>query len=425
MSKKKTGAPAQLVFPWTTQLFSSSEKNGVERFLEHEPTGRQSAKRRHRRRMVENDNPGEETMTTFDYRHPFVLLPNRVWRPYHGGMMLDRIEGQAECRDSHLTEDWVGSAMRAISSSRPDGPVADEGLSHARTDDGGTVAMDRLIAADPEAALGAPHVAAFGTNPQVLVRLIDTAHRLSIQAHPSAAWARENLDSEAGKTEAWWVTGTRGPESWVLAGFQRPPTREAWRRMMADMDSDGMAACFDRIPVVAGDVLVIEGGLPHTIGAGAMVIELAEPTDFVVRCEFADKKLKVSEADRTMGLGVDRTVDMFDFTSYPADEVKKRFGPVDTVLHEAVGGGETLRIGPPRTDLFEARQIVVNGRYRPEFDGRHSIVIVLEGGGTLTAGGRTTPLSPWTRLFWPAALDEVEIEGRVTLARCMPPRPKS
>ena len=113
---------------------------------------------------------------------------------------------------------------------------------------------------------------------------------------------------------------------------------------MADMDSDGMAACFDRIPVVVGDVLVIEGGLPHTIGAGAMVIELAEPTDFVVRCEFADKTLKVSEADRTMGLGVDRTVDMFDFASYPADEVKKRFGPVDpAVLASGVGSSRDRR----------------------------------------------------------------------------------
>lgn len=361
-------------------------------------------------------------MSDFDFHQPFKLLPNRVWRPYHGGALLDRMEGRPEGVDSHLTEDWVGSAMRATSGARPEGSVPDEGMSRVRGADGSTVAMDALIAADPVAALGAPHVAAYGTNPQVLVRIIDTAQRLAIQAHPSTEWARANLGADSGKTEAWWVVGTRDPESWVLAGFQRPPERRAWQRMVETMDSDGMAACFDRIPVTAGDILVIEGGLPHTIGAGALVIELAEPSDYVVRCEFADKTLKVAEADRTMGLGVARIIDMFDFTAYPSETVKTRFGPVDTLLYADDGGSETVRIGPPRTKLFEARSIRVNGTFRPRFDGRHSVVIVLEGEGTLRAGDGEIRLAPWMRTFWPSAMDNAVLDGRMTLARCMPPR---
>ena len=359
------------------------------------------------------------------YRRPFELLPNRVWRTYSGGAFLDRIEGRKNPQDGSLPEDWVGSAVRASNPARKGDPVPDEGLCMARAFDGRTLPMTVVLDDAPAAALGAKHVAAFGVRPELLVKIIDSAVRLSIQAHPTAAWAQANLNAPSGKTEAWWIIETRAPDAWVLAGFQRPPSVADWRRMMADQDSEAMLKCFDPVPVAPGDILLIEGGLPHAIGPGITLVEIQEPTDFVVHCEFMDKTLNIPEKARTMGLGVEKAVDLFDFTAYTPSEVKKRFGPSPSVIAENGGGTEEVLLASPRTEFLEARRIEVNGTFRPVFDGRYSILIVLDGEGALSVDGETTPLKPWTRLFLPAAMERFELEGRLSIARCLPPIPKS
>ncbi len=362
-------------------------------------------------------------MTAAVHRRPFRLLPNRVWRTYQGGAFLDRIEGKPDPKDGNHPEDWIGSAVSALNPARPGPAVPGEGLSIAEACDGRRLPMTAVLADDPEAALGADHVVAFGVKPQLLVKFIDSAVRLSIQAHPSVAWAKANLGAASGKTEAWWILETRRPDAWVLAGFQRPPGRDTWRRMIAEQDSEAMMACFDPIRVAPGDILLIEGGLPHAIGPGLTLVEIQEPTDFVVQCEYADKTLKVSESARTMGLGAERVVDMFDFTAYAPAEVKARFGARPVVIAEAEGGREEALLAAPRTRLLEARRIQVSGTFAPTFDGRYSILIVLEGEGTLTVGGEATALKPWTRLFLPAAIEQGQLAGCMTLARCLPPRP--
>lgn len=356
------------------------------------------------------------------YHRPFRLLPNRVWRTYKGGAFLDRISGEAEPRDDHWPEDWIGSAVRAVNRARPGEPVPDEGLSMAEACDGQVLPMPAVLEGDPETALGKAHVAAFGVTPRLLVKFIDSAVRLSIQAHPSVAWAKDRLGAASGKTEAWWILETRRPDAWVLAGFQRPPGREAWRRMIAEQDP-AMIDCFDPIPVAAGDILLIEGGLPHAIGPGITLLEIQEPTDFVVQCEYADKTLNVPEAARTLGLGAGRVVDMFDFTAYAPAIVKQRFGPRPAVIAETAGGRETALLTAPQTRLLEVRRLEVNGRFEPAFDGRYSILVALAGEGTLTVDGDAIPIKPWTRLFLPAAIRAARLDGRMTLARCLPPRP--
>ncbi|MCP1387972.1 mannose-6-phosphate isomerase, class I [Corynebacterium sp. TA-R-1] len=56
--------------------------------------------------------------------------------------------------------------------------------------------LDAIIAADPEAALGARAAAAFDNQLPFLVKLLAAGEPLSIQAHPSAAQAREGFARE-------------------------------------------------------------------------------------------------------------------------------------------------------------------------------------------------------------------------------------
>ncbi|MCB0063125.1 MAG: hypothetical protein KDE19_13465, partial [Caldilineaceae bacterium] len=182
-----------------------------------------------------------------NYYQPFQLLPNRVWRTYQGGAVLDELAGNPNSTDSHFPEDWVGSATRAVNPGREE--MLDEGIGRARDAAGHEYSMVELYTSEPELALGAAHVAAYGAQPYLLVKLLDSAMRLHIQAHPSVAWARQHLNANSGKTEAWWILHTRTDDAYVYMGFQRPPTPAAWKAMIDDQDIPAIEGCFDPIPV--------------------------------------------------------------------------------------------------------------------------------------------------------------------------------
>ncbi len=359
-------------------------------------------------------------MNGTNYHQPFALPPNRVWRSYTGGLLLDRIEGRESPTDSHFPEDWVGSATRAINPGRED-----EGIGTARGADGRSIRMDALYGDAPEAALGDEHVAAFGAQPQLLVKLLDSAVRLQMQAHPSVPWARRHLGASSGKTEAWWILDSRQPDPWVLLGFQRPPEPREWKRLMERQDVRGMLGCFDRIAVAPGDVLLVEGGVPHAIGPGLLMVEAQEPTDYVVRCEWGEGKAELPESARTMGLGVDRVLDLFHYERVPADRVRERFGPRRRTVAESNAGTEETLLSAPQTDRLEVRRIRAAGRdpFTLSLDGRMSILIVLEGRGRIIGDGTGLRVEPWSRVLLPAALESVTLDGPMEVARCMPPKP--
>ena len=55
---------------------------------------------------------------------------------------------------------------------------------------------------------------------------------------------------------------------------------------MEKQDKARMDGCFEKIPVQVGEVWYIPGGMPHAIGEGITMLEMMEPSDLVVRCEF-------------------------------------------------------------------------------------------------------------------------------------------
>ena len=60
-----------------------------------------------------------------------------------------------------------------------------------------------VVRADPEALLGAEHVAPLRRRPGLLVKLLDAGERLPVHLHPGREFARARFGSACGKTEAW------------------------------------------------------------------------------------------------------------------------------------------------------------------------------------------------------------------------------
>ncbi len=120
------------------------------------------------------------------------LKPNRVWRTYSGGKYLDKLEGKAASSDSHFPEDWIASTIRATNIGREH--IPDEGYSKVQIH-GQSFTLKELFQQFPQELLGDEHFAKFGANTQVLTKLLDSAIRLHLQAHPTIPFSKKYLNS--------------------------------------------------------------------------------------------------------------------------------------------------------------------------------------------------------------------------------------
>jgi len=364
-----------------------------------------------------------------DHRHKLILLPpNRVWRPYPGGRTLDQLAGVPQPADTKMSEEWIASTTRAVNRGREDIP---EGISQVRIGrDDALVDLAALLATDPEYFLGAAHVAKYGAQPQVLVKFLDSGTRLYFQVHPTREFAQRFMNAPSGKTEAYHVLSVRDdgslpePTGYIYAGFQRPPTAAQLREYIVTQNIAAIEACFDPIPVRAGDTFIIPGGTPHALGAGVFMVEIQEPSDLVVRFEFERAGYVLPEASRFMGRDLDFSLTAFNLEPLTLAEVDVRVR-CQPRRQRALGPGSSqdALIGPAQTDCFRVNKTHLEGPVIRD-DGVFTIAIVTAGTVRFEAGGEIHQLETYDKVLLPAGLGPVKltpVAGAADILECLPP----
>ncbi len=351
------------------------------------------------------------------------LPPNRVRRNYRGGALLDRWEGRPRAEDGDRPEDWIASTVEARNPGLP--PEPNEGLARVPLAEGGEALLRDRIAEAPEHFLGAGHAQRLGADLGFLVKFLDSAMRLHVQAHPTAAFARKHLDSHYGKLETYVILAVRpGCEAAIRLGFQRPPAPEEWKRIVYEQDIPAMDACFDPVPVRPGEAWVVPGGLPHAIGAGLLVLEVMEPTDLVVRCEFEREGIVVPPEARFMGQGPDFAMRIFDYTPLSVQAVTDRCRLAPQETRSGDGWREERLIGPEATDCFEVFRITVQARADLDKCDEVWVGVVSSGAGTVRAGDETLEVRQGSRFLAAGAADGLtfapEAGERLEVLVCRP-----
>jgi mannose-6-phosphate isomerase len=301
--------------------------------------------------------------------HPSRVEPTRVYRFYRGGALIDRLRGEPE-HDGEFPEDWVGSIVPASNPGR-DEPEA--GLSRLA---GGRLLRD-AIARDPTA---------WG-KPDLLVKLLDPVERLPVHAHPSREFARAHLGSPYGKTEAWIVVATRAAEAEVWLGLEESVDRHTYRAWIEEQRTGELLDAMHRLTVRAGDVVFVPAGVPHAIGAGALIVELQEPSDFSIICEWTG--FPIAADDAHLGLGWDRAIDALHLDAF----------------EPSLGLPDTAR------SFFD-----VDDRAEPA--GQFAVLLVLEGEGAIDG----QPARPGDAFVIPAAAAPFDVRGDLRVLRCLGPR---
>jgi mannose-6-phosphate isomerase len=302
-----------------------------------------------------------------------------------------------------MPEDWIASTLSKFGSldgatRLPDGEL----LSDAMTD-------------RPSEFFSPAHIAHFGANPALLVKLLDAGERLPVHCHPDRAFAGVHLGSVFGKTEAWIIIGTQGDDPHVYLGFNRDIEADELSDWFASQNSAEILGSMNRVTVRTGDAIFVPAGTPHAIGAGAFIVELQEPTDFSVMLEWRDFGMP-DRRDEQLGMSAELSLQCFN---------RHQFTDADLALchrHAAPSHGGTIALFPPLAQpFFQAEEVTVTDSV--ELAAQYAVLIVLAGSGTLTTSTSELDISRGSTVLMPYSAGPATLRGTLHAIRCLPGDP--
>ncbi|KAG5941064.1 hypothetical protein E4U59_001943 [Claviceps monticola] len=266
---------------------------------------------------------------------PIELPVNRPGESiFAGGARISELRSAPRTSDCQ-GEDWIASTTccfgtDAIGFSRlPDGPILRE-----------------AVTSEPAIWLGPQHNAKYGHDTKLLVKLLDASHRLPVHAHPHVDWARKHLGRSHGKAEAWYIL-TLG---------------SVWLGLTEDIDERELLGLLHQ-------TLYVPPGTLHAIGEGVMVVEVQEPEDLSILCEWVGHNVD-GKKDGHLGLGFPVALTGVNNRGWTREQVERCWVKNESDHAESVFANDSR-------EYFRMERLAVKGRVTTQRD--FAVLIVLEG----------------------------------------------
>ncbi len=333
---------------------------------------------------------------------PIFFEKNRVARVYTGGKLFADFLGDGST-DGFYPEEWIASAVRAINKGSDD---SKEGISKPI---GSELYFDDLLARNKYEMLGPKGKL------RILVKFLDSAIRLPAQAHPDREFSRTYFRSEYGKTESWIILGTR-ENARIFFGFKDGVDEKAFRQAISDseFDKNAMEKLMQSITPKVGDVFLVPAKTVHAIGAGCLILEIQEPTDFTIQPERLCGDYKLSDDEMYLGLDPDDAVKCFDFGKQPSARIAPK------TVYEKNGVTVQQLIDESLTPCFVINRIKCDtGSYRLSVKDSYAVYIVTAGKGEIVGENYRYALRQGDYFFLPyRAMGGFEIQGQLEFVEC-------
>ncbi len=114
----------------------------------------------------------------------------------------------------------------------------------------------------------------------LLVKFLDAKENLSVQVHPSPAYAAAHPGAYI-KSECWLILDAQ-PGAMIYKGLKPGVTREAFGRALTG-DGAGVVDLIQAVPAVPGECHNLPSGTCHALGAGVLVLEVQTASDTTFR----------------------------------------------------------------------------------------------------------------------------------------------
>ncbi|KHL01496.1 class I mannose-6-phosphate isomerase [Sinomonas humi] len=325
---------------------------------------------------------------------PLILGTNRPpARFYAGGMQIDAFRSLPSGPD-HTPEDWVASTTAV----RGQFPAGLSMLPEGRL-------LRDAIADDPESWLSAAHVARWGDDAMILVKLLDAGQRLPVHAHPDDAFAAAELASAHGKAEAWFIL----EPGVVHLGLREDVDRAELAQLVERQDTTALLGLLNEVAVAKNDALVVPPGTLHAIGRSVLLAEVQQPTDLSILLEWDGFDID-GAAEGHLGIGFDRALEAVDTHALEPARL------AGLVARGAVKGPVLPAIADAWFRLDRVTRFAA-------FDAGYAVIIATDGSSMLRSSVGQLALSKGETAVVPASSGPlaVETDGSVLVAR--PPAP--
>lgn len=173
----------------------------------------------------------------------------------------------------------------------------------------------------------------------LLVKLLFTSERLSVQVHPD-----DGEDGPRGKTEMWHILEAE-PGAAVALGFREPITRS---RLRESTRTGEIESLINWIPVQPGQTYFTPAHTVHAIGAGLVLCEIQQNSDVTYR---------LWDYGRPRPLHIEQAVPISDLTGHPGRVLPKPAGNgVEELVRCRHFGTDLIHLDAGRETVADVRQ---------------------------------------------------------------------
>jgi mannose-6-phosphate isomerase len=290
------------------------------------------------------------------------IYKEKVW----GGRTLEKF-GRTLPGDAKIGESWEVADLGATSVSGGGG-----GAERSRIRNGplAGLTLHEAIGLHGERLLGRLQLTPTGDFP-LLVKFLDAGDNLSVQVHPSPAYAREHPDAHL-KSEAWYIIDAV-PGSVIYKGVKEGTTPQQFREAI---EQNRVEELMIAVPVKPGDCHYLPSGTCHALGAGILVAEVQTPSDTTYR---------VYDWGRTgRELHVEQALACIEFGPARTQQYEKR---------SHIAGMFTAVSHLVSCEYFRIEKVRMTEGYEQEIPyDQPTIWMVLDGRGWITPGGGAKPV---------------------------------
>jgi len=221
----------------------------------------------------------------------------------------------------------------------------------------------------------------------LIIKLIDAKKNLSIQVHPDDAYAQVH-EGQFGKTEMWYVLQAE-EGAFLYQGFKHGIAKTEFEQRIKD---NTLEEVLNKVYVKPGDVIFIEPGTLHSIGAGILLLEVQQSSNVTYRIYDYGR---LNSDGRPRDLHIRQAIDVTKLEK-PSAEIPSKGDSVVTC------------------EYFDVKSIkVTEGSSYTAFTDKRSFasLLVTDGEGTVGSGDSSFTVKKGDALFIPANQGEYTCSG--------------
>lgn len=261
--------------------------------------------------------------------------------------------------------------------------------------------LNYLIDSYKALLLGEKNYATFKNEFPLLIKIIDAADDLSIQVHPDDHLAKKWHDG-SGKSEMWYVMDTHDENASLISGFSRITSKDEFK---SHYESGQLMQLMNSVKITPGDVYYIPAGKVHSIGKGALIAEIQQPSDLTYRIYDFDRK---DQNGNSRELHHELAYKAMNFEDCDT-------GLQNTHLNDSNLNDNVIRNTKDKlvaNEYFITNKISIEQEYIADYESVDSFVVLLatEGSCEFQYRGNSYSLSRFESILIPATVDKLLIQ---------------